>query len=517
MIRWITYAMVYLGSALMIYNIYGFVRFARYIQSIKTWDRGNRIIYIPILLLVCFLLGYLIVAIFGKPDIVIAGILFGGSIFVYAMYKLLGSIVQKVMKAERLEAALMAAEESSRAKSSFLASISHEMRTPMNVILGMNALALKNPGLPDPARDQMEKSSHSARYLSGLIDNLLTMQEAENGSLVIRREPFSLKESLEQLSAQISVACEQKGLEYQTSYAKCIGRDFIGDATELKRALMCILDNAVKYTDAPGTVRFCVKCVKDRDASTNVRFIISDTGVGIDEPFLEKIFDPLTQEDPSFTNRFGGTGMGLTVANSIVTHMGGKIEVVSRKGEGSTFTISVPIVPVPNEVCATCDGCKPEQHMDCANCGICKLGQTAPEEDPDKNASGCLAGRRILIVDDIDENAEIVADLLELENAESERAENGQEAVNMVKLSPEFYYDAILMDIRMPMMDGYEATRRIRALERGDAQKIPIIAVSANAFDSDVRNALEAGMNEHLSKPVDADLLYETIRRYMPR
>ena len=508
------YAMVYLGAILMAYNIYGFVRFARYIRGIKTWGRSDRILYIPIVLLVCFLLGYLMVALFGRPDLVIAGILLGGSAFVFVMYRMLNSIVQKVIEAEHLEAELMAAEESNRAKSSFLASISHEMRTPMNVILGMNALALKHQDLPGAAREQLEKADHSARHLSRLIDDLLTMQEAERGGLTMREASFSLMDALEQISAQTAQMARQKGLKYEASFAKCAARSYIGDAGEFKRAVGYILDNAVKYTDAPGTVRFCVKCTKGPDKSTHVRFIVSDTGVGIDEAFLPRIFEPLTQEDGSATNRFGGSGMGLTVANSIITHMGGTIEVQSRKGAGSTFTVTVPISPVPNPVCATCEGCRPEQGEDCATCRICKLGQAAAEPGAvSETAPVELAGRRVLIAEDTDENAEIVADLLELEAVESERAENGLAAVRMVEASEPFRFDAILMDLRMPVMDGWEAARRIRGLDRPDAKAVPIIALSANDQEQDIRQSTAAGMNAHLTKPIEAETLYAALRK----
>lgn len=511
MIRWLTYLMVYLGSALMIYNIYGFVMFTRYIRNMKTWDPGNNMLNVPIVLLVSFLLGYLAVGILGKPDIVVAGILFGGSIFVFVMVRLLSRIIKKVIENEHLEAELLAAEESNRAKNSFLASISHEMRTPMNVILGMNALALKNPDVPAAAREQLEKAGHSARHLSDLIDNILTMQQAESGDLAMKSEPFSLKEALDQICAQVSLQCDEKGLAFETSFANCATREYTGDAAELKRVLLCILDNAVKYTDAPGTVRFLVKCTKAQDTCTDVRFIISDTGVGIDEAFLPQIFDSLTQEDASFTNRFGGSGMGLAVAHSVVERMGGSIEAVSEKGMGSTFTVILPLSPTPGAACANCAGCKPDQGACCANCGGCSAA-SIPAAEP---APISLEGRRVLIVEDIEENAEILMDLLELEDAQSEHAVNGQVAVQMVERSAPFYYDAILMDMRMPMMDGMEAARRIRAMERPDAGKLPIIAVTANAFESDVKNALDAGMNEHLAKPVDADKLYATLKKWI--
>ena len=186
MVRGIVYTMVYAGSALIVYNIYGFARLARYIREMKTWRRGNRVLYVPIFLLVCFLLGYLLVGFMGDPNLLIAGILFSGSIFVFVMYNLLNTVIQHVVEGEHLEAQLLAAEESNRVKSSFLASISHEMRTPMNVILGMDTLALKNPNIPEETREQLEKIGHSARHLSELINGVLDLQQMESGTLKIR-------------------------------------------------------------------------------------------------------------------------------------------------------------------------------------------------------------------------------------------------------------------------------------------------------------------------------------------
>ena len=494
---WVIYAMVYLGSALMVYNILGFIRFARYIRGMKTWSHGNRILYIPIVLLVCFLLGYLMVGLFGKPDLIIAGILLGGSVFVFVMYKLLSSIIQRVVESEHLEAELIAAEDANRAKSSFLASVSHEMRTPMNVILGMNTLAMKNPGLPAEAREQLEKLDHSAHYLSRLINGILEMQQIEQGEMPLQTEVFSLRDSLEQINAAVSEQCAKKGLDYQTSFAQCATREYTGDAARLKQALMCLLENAVKFTDAPGTVRFSVACSKAQGVCSEIRFIISDTGIGIDADFLPRILEPFAQEDASYTSRFGGSGMGLTIANSIVTRMGGRIEVESMQGEGSTFTIILPMTLTGpgNKACP-------------GNCECCG-GET------DAARSANLAGRRVLVVDDMPENAEIVCDLLELEDAQTETAENGQTAVDMVRRSAERYYDAILMDLRMPVMDGIEAARRIRALDRADARDIPIIALTANGAETDRQQTKAAGMNAHLVKPVDADTLYAALGHWI--
>ena len=486
--QWAIYAMVYLGSALMVCNIYEFVRFARYIRGMKSWNHGNLILNIPIALLVCFLLGYLMVGFFGKPDLVVAGILFGGSVFVFVMYMLLSRIVQRVVESEHLEAELLAAEESSRVKSSFLASVSHEMRTPMNVILGLNTLALKNPELPQTTREQLEKIDHSAQRLSGLINGILDMQQFESGELTIRSEAFRLKDVLDQIGGVISAACAEKGLAYETDFGECVDREYTGDAEHLKHALMCLLDNAVKFTDAPGTVRFAVNGPKAPGACTETRFVVSDTGIGIDPDFLPRAMGPFTQEDSSFTNRFGGSGMGLAMANGIVTRMGGRIGIESRKGGGSTFTVVLPLAPAGG-------------------------GGHEAADAPDQPVA--LAGRRVLVVDDVPENAEIVCDLLELEDVTCECAGNGLEAVRKMAKSDAGYYDAILMDLRMPEMDGMEATRCIRALERADAREIPIIALTANDSESDLQRSREAGMNAHLVKPVEADKLYAALGRWI--
>ena len=493
MVSILIYAMVYLGSALMVYNIYGFIRFARYIKSLKTWGGGTYILYVPIFLLVFFLMGYLVIGLFGKPDLMMAGVLFGGSIFVQIMYRLLNRIVRKVVESEQLKSELLAAEESNRAKSSFLSSISHEMRTPMNVIIGMDTLALKNPGLLPETREQLEKIGHSAHHLSDLINNLLDLQETENDVRANSSEMVSLSEAMDQINAVYSTSCEEKGLEYRTFLSRDAVEEYTGDAFQLKRALMNILDNSVKFTDAPGNVQLTVKKDVLGEDFRVLRFIISDTGIGIDEAFLPKIFEAFTQEDASSTNRFGGSGVGLTAANHIITGMGGKIEVRSEKNSGSTFTVTIPMISdAPDES------------------GLQIAGD---RYDPGNMLEGC----RILIVDDIDDNAEIVSDLLEIAGAESDHARNGEIAVQMFEQSSRYEYDAVLMDLRMPVMDGLEATRRIRALDRDDAKSVPIIALSANAYDSDVHNSIKAGMNSHLAKPADSDMLYRELSKWIRR
>ena len=477
------------GAALMVFNIYGFARYARFIKTQDSWTSSNGILYIPIILLVMFLLGYLAVALFGNPDIIMALILFFGSIFVFIMYKYLNSITRKIMDNERLAVKLLAAEESNRAKVSFLANISHEMRTPLNVILGMTTVAMKNDDVPAETRDQLEKIELSAQRMLGLVNNILDMKSIESGSLTTKNEEFSLEELVNQVTVIARALCEEKGLEFKSSIPEQELCHLLGDETQLKNVLMSIFDNAVKYTDVPGTVSFVVENVASSDKKRTIQFTIADTGVGMDSDFVPKVFEAFSQEDDSFTNRYGGGGLSLAVAKNTIELMGGTIKVQSEKNVGSTFTVIVPFVSIAART-------KPDS-------------KTESEVEPLET----LAGQRVLIVEDLPENAEIVADLLELEDVETEHAENGQVALDMILASSEGYYDAILMDLRMPVMDGLEATRRIRALDRKDSQTIPIIALTANAYETDVKQSLAAGMNVHLAKPADADTLYDTLKQ----
>ncbi len=486
--RIIIYLMVYLGAALMVFNIYGFVRFAKTVRKQHDWEEQNGILYIPIVLLVLFLLGYLAVGIFGKPDLIVAGILFGGSGFVFIMYKLLGGITRRIAEKEQLEAALAAAEEANAAKNSFLAGISHEMRTPMNVILGLDGMALKDQTLQPRTRGYLEKIGLSARHLLGLVNNMLDMNRIRTGLLTVRQEAFSLQEMLEEVNAIAGALCEEKGLRYEYAVPEDCGH-CLGDETQLKRVLLSILDNAVKYTNVPGTVRFETERLSGEVTGQVFRFSVTDTGVGIDPGFLPQIFEPFTQEDDSATTQYSGSGLSLSVAKSTTELMGGSIEAKSRKNAGSTFTVTLPLQAT-------------EEKTEVPG---------ASEQTEEKLES--LEGRRVLLAEDLPENAEIVMDLLELEGVETEHAENGQIALEMFGGHPENYYDAILMDLRMPVMDGLTATRKIRAMERPDAKTIPILALTANAFESDVEQSLKAGMNVHLAKPADSEMLYDALKR----
>ena len=484
MLRLAIYSMIYLGSALMVFNIYGFVRFARRVRGMGNWERGKALLYVPIALLGMFLLGYLAVGIFGRPDLIVSGILFGGSVFVFCMFKLLQGISDRIQENEQIRAKLMATEASNQAKSSLLANMSHEMRTPMNAIIGLDAIALRDERIDEQTRERLEKIDASARHMMDLITNALDMNRIESGRLELKSEPFSMREMLELLDLLVSAECEEKGLEYAFEAEEGLEGTYISDELSLRRALLAILDNAVKFTPAPGKVSFSASQADAGEGRRALRFTIRDTGIGMDEAFIPSLFESFSREDASTTNLYSGSGLSLALAKRIVDLMGGTIEVETKKGAGSVFTVCVALE---------------------------KVADADAQADAAATEPVNLHGRRVLIVEDIDLNAEIVADLLELEEVESERAHDGREALEMFTKNPPDHYDAILMDLRMPVMDGLDATRAIRALERADAKTVPIVALTANAYESDVRATFEVGMNAHLSKPADSQLLYETL------
>lgn len=314
------YILIFAGAALMVFNVGAFVRYERYVRSLETWKGNNAVLIIPLVLVAMFLVGYLVVGFFGKPDIIMALILFFGSIFVTIMYKMLMTITSRIVESEKIESELRAAEEANRVRNEFLGEMSHEMRTPLNVILGIDTLALKDEDLKPETREQFVKIGDSARRMLTLVDGLLKMDISKDKALSHHEE---------------------------------------------------MIDEELEFPE------------------------------------------------------------------------------------------------------------------DC----------------------------RVLVVDDIAENAEIVMDLLELEGVESDHAEDGLQALQMFEASEPGYYDLILMDLRMPVMDGHESAKRIRALDRSDAKTVPIVALTANASEEDVRKTAESGMNEHLAKPTESDYLYTILKK----
>ena len=395
------------------------------------------------------------------------------------------SIMQEREKQTEVEKAL--AEENSRAKSSFLSNMSHEIRTPMNAIIGLDNIALRDPDLKPETREHLRKIGSSADHLLVLINDVLDMSRIEAGRMVLKNEEFLFREFLEQINIMINGQCQDKGLQYECNVVGEVRDYYYGDDMKLKQVMINILGNSVKFTESPGKVTFTVEQVTSDEDNCTMRFTMQDTGIGMDKEYIPKIFETFSQEDSITTNKYGGSGLGMAITKNFVEMMKGDIQVESEKGVGSTFTVTLPL----------------------------KASARSYEEQQKDNGQlkASLAGRRVLMAEDIEQNAEILADLLDLEEIESEHAVNGEEAVKMFSEKALGYYDVILMDVRMPVMDGLTAAKNIRSLDRPDAKVIPIIAMTANVFDEDVERSLEAGMNAHLFKPIEPDRLYETMAR----
>ena len=528
---------------------------------------------------------------------------------------------EEMTRSEILERALKEAEQANIAKTAFLSNMSHEIRTPMNAIIGLNSIALRNPDLPEETRGQLIKIGASAKHLLSLINDILDMSRIESGRVTIRNEDFSFGDMLEEINTMIDAQCDDKGLTYECRVLGNVDDYYIGDDMKLKQVIINILGNAVKFTSKPGTVNFTVEEVSRKDGKAMVRFVMRDTGKGMDKKYLPKIFEPFTQEQEGTSNRYGSTGLGMAITKNIVDLMKGEISVESEPGVGSVFTVTIPMgisdmdkggddiepeklnVLIVDDDESACDYAKLVLKRIGVSADVCLSGSEAllayekeralhapynliltdwrmpemdgvefvrqfrsryPEDDTtvilttynwdeimeealDAGVDGFVAkpffaksimqqictivsqarqsgvhrrkpnirlnGRHVLLAEDMQINAEIMKQVLKLKEISVDTAENGTRAVELFEKSDIGYYDAILMDIRMPKMNGLEATEAIRAMDREDAKRVPVIALTANAFDEDVKQSLEAGMNAHLSKPVEPDALFDTLSR----
>lgn len=403
-------------------------------------------------------------------------------------------------RSQELQAALQAAEVANREKSDFLSRMSHDIRTPMNAIMGMTDIASAHIDTPEKVQDCLRKISLSSQHLLGLINDVLDMSKIESGKVELRHESFNFRAFLQDFENLYGEQAKSKGISYETVLASDLEVQIIGDSLRLNQVLSNLLSNALKFTPAKGIIKLRVSKTGEDQENVYLRFEVIDTGCGIAEENYDKIFESFEQENVDVTYKYGGTGLGLSIVKRFTQLMGGGIHVTSVQGSGSTFTVDLPFGKIK-------ESGKPTRFSDID--GRSDLARDCYVIDYD------FKGKRILLVEDNELNREIAEELIGATGASVESAEDGVQAVKKFKESAEGYYDLILMDVQMPHMDGYEATRCIRALGRSDAQKVPIFAMTANAFAEDVQKSREAGMNAHISKPLNIRAVYKQMNRYL--
>ncbi len=379
------------------------------------------------------------------------------------------------------------AEAASQFKTSFLFRMSHEIRTPMNGIIGMLTLMKGKIPADHAAMQYVEKAEELSDHLLSLINDILDMSRIEAGKVELENAPFSLRAFGKTLDDMFARQMEKKGVAFAVRYEELTADWVLGDSLRLNQVVINFISNAMKFT-SEGSVTVTFRQMLLQGGKLDLMIRVKDTGVGMKPEFLERIFKPFEQEDASTTRRFGGTGLGMAISDQMVRLMGGQIVVESQPDVGSEFTVflSLPVASAPQE--------------------------EAPQKQP-AQIEPVSRPMRLLMAEDNEINAMIAVEILQERGAQIEVAENGKVAEEKFAASPAGYYDAILMDVQMPVMDGRAAARSIRAMPRPDAQRVPIYALSADAFVEDERLSREAGMNGHLSKPVNFDELWKTLQQ----
>ena len=392
------------------------------------------------------------------------------------------------------EDALKVAESASKAKSTFLSNMSHDIRTPMNAIIGFATLALDDIRDGKKVEDYLSKILSSSKHLLGLINDILDMSRIESGKVVLEEQETDLVTTLQELQSIMEGQAKERKLKLHVDYSNLRDRHVYCDKTRLNQVMFNLLANAVKFTSEGGSIWLTMSQleptyeVEDR-AIYEIR--VKDTGIGIGKEFIKHIFEPFERERTSTVSKIQGTGLGMAITKNIVDMMGGTIEVESQKGVGTEFIIRLELRLQAEAGVANEDGTKQHSHAE----GVAEF-----------------AGKRLLLAEDNELNREIACMLLSKYGFVIDTAENGQEAVDLVAASAPDYYDLVLMDIQMPVMDGHEATRRIRNLEDKELAKVPVVAMTANAFDEDRKAAKECGMNGFISKPINMQEVVQALR-----
>ena len=391
-----------------------------------------------------------------------------------------------VMDSTELAVAKDRAELASQAKSEFLSRVSHELRTPLNVILGMAKLGLGDTEIAG-SRARFEKIVMSSGHLADIINDVLEMSRMESGKTQIRYAPVNLDTIINECIELTGIKRAEKQLEFLTSFDPQIPKTVIGDGFRIRQILVNFLSNAIKFTEQ-GHISLDVTLVSTQENHVTISFKVSDTGIGMSEAFLEKIFVPFEQEDIYLKRRYEGSGLGLSISHNLAILMGGDILVESRLNQGSTLDLRLPFEVTDAQV-------------------------ETKDSTSDQKAPVSLGGKRLLLVDDIEINRAIVCEIFNDTGLQIEEASDGNEAYDKFFHAPSRYYDCILMDVQMPNLNGYEATKLIRESGKEDAS-LPIIAMTANALKEDVDAALRAGMDDHIAKPIDFDVCLQTVAKY---
>lgn len=411
-----------------------------------------------------------------------------GLVFLFLARDARRSKAQMLEKEEQrkvISDALIAAENANRAKTTFLNNMSHDIRTPMNAIVGFTALAESNIDDKEQVQDYLGKISVSSQHLLSLINDVLDMSRIESGKIVLEEDDVHLPDVINDIRTIIQPNIDEKNQDLSVGTAGIVNEDIVTDKMRLNQILLNLLSNAMKFTPEGGAIDFsATEKPSSEEGYTNIEFRVKDNGIGMNEEFKGKIFEAFTREKSSTVSGIQGTGLGMAITKNIVDMMGGTIKVISEEGKGSEFIVDIP--------CRISDAPKDKEE--------------APEVKVD------LTGKRILLAEDNEMNQMIATAILEGVGCIVEVAGDGTYAVEKIKDQPAGYYDVILMDIQMPNMDGYQASKEIRALDDPVKANIPIIALTANAFEEDRKVAIEAGMNGHLAKPYDIERMMEMLQ-----
>ena len=425
---------------------------------------------------------------------------------------------RELQQRKLFEGALDRARSADSAKSTFLTNMSHDIRTPMNAIIGFTNIASTHLNDTDRVKDALDKIRTSSNHLLSLINDVLDMSRIESGRLTISENRCDLRQIVENIQGIMMPQITEKGLDFTVSMQTVVNPEVFCDETRVTQILLNLLSNAVKYTPPGGKVNLTIlqkPCISGRRYCGYV-FKVSDTGIGIGKDFISHVFEPFERETGRTGNNTYGSGLGMSIAKGIVDMMGGNIRVESEENVGTEFIVELELRPLGG-----CGEQSPEQRAQ-----VSEFVEDSGEDmavfrdhgDHTKNRAGdvgWIEGRRLLLVEDNPLNREIAEEMLMEDGFKVESAENGRKALQMITGADPWYYSAVLMDIQMPVMDGYEATKRIRTLPDRSRAQIPIIAMTANAFKEDRSRAAESGMDAYISKPVDVLTLRYVLRRVL--